>query len=286
MRFTRKFLSSPRQRQRKIDRAFRNLAELLLVAYFFFVVAALLSSHPSLRIAKITVEGARAVDAPAVMAMTREVLEEKFLWKIERGNALLLPRGELVAAVKNVDRRIASVTVTTPSPKDLVVTIEEYVPAFIWCPPRGGGAAEPIAAQLQGTADAPSCYFADRSGYIFDDAPRFSGTTLRVYRTAIEAPDGPIGRRILPDGALALLERMADELGLVGISVYAVDALGSGDYRFAVNAPWALLWSDTKDPKASAENLALVVERLNESGEDMAEISVIDLRFGDKVFYK
>lgn len=277
--------SSRRERLRRIDRVFEIILNLFLVCYFLFVFSAWLSYRPAFRISEIRIEGAQAVDALPVQNVVESELARRLLWKIDRNNIVLYPRWRMSSAIMALDSRIKGVTMTVESMKRLTVHVSEYSPAFLWC-------ASP--SNLEGTSALPAksvatsttgCSFADDTGHIFASAPEYSGNPFLVFvTTAFEENENK--RAVLPREEFDKMNLFIRKLALLGFSPRIIRQAGPHDFTLVTNMPWVIRWSSARNPEEDARNLALVLQNLSGDNFNTDALTAIDLRFGNKVFYR
>lgn len=275
--------SSGRERMRRIDHAFEFVVQLLLIVYFLFVLASWISERESLRITEVSVSGTLAIDAEQVKGATLSLLAQPLLWKIDRNNFLLYPKRAIVKAVSKLDARVKVVDIKLEKRKRLMVTVSEYVPALLWCPPDD---SEHISAT---TTAVRGCYFADSEGHIFARAPEYSGNPFLVFATTfpeINEDSFLDNFAILPKDELARLNAFLSELSKQGLSPRIVSEAGANDFIITTDKPWTVRWSLAGDPEKDGANLALVLEELESGTGAMEKLESIDLRFGNKVFYR
>ncbi len=274
----RRTLHSDRLRMRRIDKVFETLAKVVIVCYGLSTFLIWLSHLPSLTITQIEISGVRAIDANDVIMIAQQELQKKFFRLVDRRNSFLYPRRSLLASVRELDARVARVDIAAKNGKTLAIEIEEHLPEYLWC--KGDGATE--SASLGGP-----CYFMNHSGYIFARAPEYAGYPFRVYRIPLGGKeDAPIGFTVLPKEEWDLVNEFSGALGTIGLVVHEIVSTGEHDYELRSNALWKILWASTREPSQAVEYLARVLSSLSDDNEDMSAISVIDLRFGNKIFYK
>ena len=71
-----------------------------------------------------------------------------------------------------------------------------------------------------------------------------------------------------------------------GFTTHAVELLTDNDVRIKTDKEWDILWTTTKDSAESVMNMQLVLESIKKDSKGEQKISMIDLRFGNKIFYK
>ena len=276
----RKTLQSERARMRRIDRGFERLFRVVLLAYFFFVLLSWIFDRPALQIAEVRVTGTETVNAEEIQYLAAEILKKKFLWQISRNNALLYPGRAINSAVHEIDPRIAVVSVSTKGRKVLHIEVTEYVAALLWCAPNED---DHLSA-----SSTKSCFLADKEGYVFASAPDYSGYPFDVFRTNIagsEEDGSAVGLYVLPREEFEKISEFRAVLSRSNIIVREVISTDVKDYKFVTGYPWNILWSSTRDAEKSVEDLNLVLSSLD-GEESTTTLEHIDLRFGNKIFYK
>lgn len=265
---------------RRIDQVFEHIGQGLLIGYFIFTFASFVAYRESLRIHRIVVSGAITTSTEAIISLAQTSLTRKLLWRIPMDNAFLYPKKGITLAILTSDARIKSAGMEVNANKDLLIQITEYTPKNLWC-----GIVGAVASSA--TVISP-CYLADEEGYVFASAPNYSGYPFTVYRTQIAGSDevgSPIGLFVLPKEEFTKVAALASALEHAGMILRQIDQRDAHDYTLALNEPWTLTWSSTGDPIKSVQNLKLVLANIALTSASSTPES-IDLRFGNKVFYK
>ena len=297
----RKTLKSERARTRHIDLFFERVAYTLLLSYTLFVIISILSYDPSLQMKSITVEGVRGADRAAVDTIAQDALSWRFFSRVDRNNIFFYPRSSVRHAIIALDPRIKQATLTFDSLHRLRITIEEYTPSLLYC--GAAGSDERVAALVVGSTtqmagDAvprtfTDCYFADERGYVFAKAPEWSGYPyITVVASSSSDTEGeqtsfaPLRTFALPREEYQRVRTFLNVLTHIDLYPRALTVIGEHDFRISTALPWDILWSSDKDPQKSADNLALVLNSLAADKASAASLKMIDLRFGNKIFYK
>lgn len=274
----RKTLKSVRARSMRIDVVFQYIGYAIILSYFFFVAFAWLSYRDTLRIDNIEILGAHAVDAERITAIANDAVNKKLLWKIDRNNAILYPKYQIIKNIYLLDGRVKSVNTKMSSRKNLTIIVEEYAPKLLACPN--------LATTTPSSAE---CYFADSEGYVFVRSPaEYSGYFLPIFITHDVATDDGniIGTHVLPPSEFVAIQRFLDALKNEGFTPKRIDHIGEHDYEITTERTWSILWSSTVSPLVSVNNLRLVLRSMTKDGANSAELKKVDLRFGDKIFYQ
>lgn len=278
----RRTLTSRRKRTRRIDGFFEHIAYALLFVALLFVVTMWLSKREAVRIEQVTVVGGESIDHETVKMLATEQLGRSYFARIDRNNILLLPRRDLVNAIFSLNARIKSVDISVLEENILSIAIAEYQPAALWCKDIDNAVA----------SSSRNCFHADQHGYIFAQAPEFSGYPFILFRTAIageEEEGSPIGLHILNEDEFAKLEILRDLLRKNNIIIHEITADGEGDYTIRTDMPWSIMWSSRRDPTKTAEHLQIALPEITEkmgTGGGTSTPSYVDLRFENKIFYR
>lgn len=275
----RKTLKSSRVRMKRIDSIFEWLAKCMLIVYFLFTIVSWLTYRDALRIDHIKVEGAHAIESEMVVSHAEGLLSQKLLWKIDKNNAVFYPKNELIQSIHALDSRIEHVDTKVMNRKNLTILITEYTPTYLWC----GGMVQESATSTR------ECFLADSKGYVYTKAPSYSGYPFPVFVTNIagsEEQESPIGLNILPQEQFRVINIMMGELAKNNVIVREIRQTNEYDFSFITDKSWVLLWSTLEDSTKSIKNLNLVLAEIARNGNIGETLQSIDLRFGNKIFYK
>lgn len=282
----RKTLKSERARTRNIDLFFERVAQVLLLSYMLIVVIAWLSYRPALQVQSVAIEGVHGIDQSAVDTIVTEPLSWRFFARVNRNNMFFYPRALVLRELQALDTRVANVKLTFDGTHRLHVTLQEFSPALLYCIQ---GDTSPVGVDASSSKDTPNdCYFADDRGYVFAPAPTWSGYPFFtiIASSTEQGTSSPLGKFAFDQGEYAHLKAFFAMLEGINIHPRTITMLGGNDFRIATGHPWDILWTSVKDPKVSADNLALMLHSLGKDPSKEADLRVVDLRFGNKIFYK
>ncbi len=277
----RNVLTSPRlselkkRRKRAILNRFLLLIFGIAIIFGFFVYISRLNS---LNISEVQVSGNQVLDSDTIKTVTQEQLSGKYLWLFPKTNILYYPKSSIQNALQDKFKRIGSLSLSVKSDQTLQVSVKERVALYIWC-----GAA-PVESKDS------KCYFLDDSGYIFDEAPYFSGSVYFKFYGG----DLTIGSYFLQQNFKQLIP-FKDTLVSLGLKPTAIYLTDDGDMQIFLSGgtsltstPKIILKADA-DFQNVAENLqaALNTEPLKSKFKnEYSKLEYIDLRFGNKVYDK
>lgn len=282
-----KVLKSHQSRLRSIDKTFLHIAEVVLAVTAVVVVLTWMTHRPSLYISTIKVEGVHAVDAKSIYDIADRALAGKFLYSINRNNTYLYPASLVEAEIKALSQRIAYTKVSFPDRHTLLANIVEYTPTFLYC-----RKSEDLRRDASSTENiVPSdCYFADEKGYVFSHAPEYIGYPF-VAIIASSSVEGmplpsPLGTVPVDPKEYETIRSFVDRLSRAGFTTHAITLLERNDIRLSLDTSWTLLWTTTEKPEQSISNLQVLLTAMNGDKKAKGEVREIDLRFGNKIFYK
>lgn len=268
-----------------------RIAQGVLVLYTLWFLIVWISEREVFRVNVVHVIGAHDVSPDDVAELVRGIMNTTTLG-VRRDTTLFLPRERISDSVFRESDGIINVGLSIDD-HVLTIRVDERAPGLLWCSPdtdipgEAGGDGE--------TMPAEGCYYASPDGYIYSPAPIYAGYPFPVYRSyATSGPSerlstlgAPIGLYILPRETLEKVEGLRRELVIGGYHIRDITALPDGDFSVRVDRPWKILWSPTLSPAEALRRLQLTEPVIAEGkgSSDAPPVSVVDLRFGNKIFY-
>lgn len=276
-------LAELRRQRRRSLRIKIIIVSLLIVATF--VAFGFIARTPSIRVASFNISGNKLIETSEVESLVSSILSGKYLWLYPKNNIFLLPRRELKESIMQQFKRAEDVSININAERVLSIRISERGAQYTWC-------GNTLPALVESSND--KCYFLDEFGYIFDEAPYFSGATYLKFYGGLGEMDNPVGQRILPTSfeKLVYLQNVINQTGF-NVSSVVIDPKGEIDMYLAAfttppDAPKIILKIDS-DVEKLAENLQAAVSAepfKTELKNNYNNLNYIDLRFGNKVYYK
>lgn len=232
--------------------------------------------RPEVLISSVRVEGAEVADTGDIAMRAEKALSGSYFFFFPKANFFLYPENAITRDVSGSDTRIKDVRVERDG-NALVVSVSEHAPAYLWCDTTGER-----TATFADTADE-KCFFANDEGFVFAEAPSFSGHMYTVFRGPLygEGADSR-GKQYAPYGQFDTIITFLSLLKEDNIFIQSVRMMGSGDYAVMTDMGSEIRFSITQDITRIIDNLQSVSEVLSKKDG----VEYIDLRFGNKVFYK
>ena len=260
-------------------------AVLILAAVLLLIIGLVATFAPPLRLVQVEVEGATVVDSQAVGTLVQQILNQRrfFIWP--QDHQLWYPRTEIKAKLEQTFPRILAVELAVAPERTLRVSLTERSPRLLLCTPQ-----------------AANCFFVDETGLAYTQAPRFSPGVFLEWRastTATSAPfvaaDRAVVTRLLT--AQTLFTRALDQISDRTWQLPQVSSLPNKDFAFTVwpryrsattSENWQILIDGVTPAADLATNFFLALKTISHESATSSVFApqYIDLRFGEKVFYK
>lgn len=226
------------------------------IIVFIFGAYASLSHIPEINISNIEVHGNNIVSQEELQNLVKSQLEGNYLNIFSKSNILLYSKSDIIASISDSYKRIKTIEVGRSNINTIYIAVDEREPHALWCNQR--------------------CYFLDSVGYIYTEAPIFSGNIFFTYNIPIDGE--PIGTQLLSEDeftTLGFLLELLEELEPIQLSL--IDNI---DFEIEMKDGSKIYFSRDKDFGNIYDNLESVLSLLEGS------IEYIDLRFGSKVYYR
>lgn len=271
---TGKTLSSPEYHQKKKERRKRKLIIWSAVVILVVVAVVMGTRIGELHISEVRVEGAQVVTSEEISRNVLETLRGRYLWLIPKANAALLPRTQVRKNLEQEFPRLRSISLSLDGRQALAVTVTERKPFALYCP------------SVEKPKDASACFFLDENGFIFDEAPAFSGAVYFVY--ASEAPlTSPKGTFFLETERFQELSTFVAALSRLGFEPLVLK-VGEKEATLTVSSGAKVVWNLKDDSALLYSNLEslLATEEIKKDAKFLERVRVLDLRTPNKVFYR
>lgn len=230
---------------------------------------------PKYSIEQIHVQGTQQVPADLVAEYAESVIYDGSHHFLSRANFFLYPQSLIEKDVPLEFPRIASAVVDKSFlSNSITVNVIERQTFALWCP-----------TDVEAGGSNGSCYDMDKTGFLFAQASADASSSAGyVLYGGIATSSPPIGQTF----ASGHTQGLVAFLGLLGQTGYTpLGATVESDQDFVVplSQGFSVYASFGEDPGTLVSNLQLVLSSSSLSGQQ-PNLEYIDLRFGDKVYYK
>lgn len=258
----------------------------VFIFVFIFTGLSFLSRWNELNINDIKITGNKIVESSAIENVIKNKISGYYLYFFPKTNFLIYPRVEIKNELLDKFKRIKDISFIIPNLKTLDVSLTERTALYTYC----GKILPEINTSEQ------KCYFMDESGYIFDEAPYFSGDVYLRFYGEVNSNDeeNPSGLFFSQTNFLKFIS-FKDNLEKMGIKPAIFSVLDNGNVEVYLsslvksqNGPKIIFKIDS-DIEQVLENLQSILATEPLQTDFKAKYSsllYIDLRFGNKVYYK
>lgn len=288
----RSVLNSPRLQELKKKNKKTTRIKILFTVVFVFCLCLGLSAlarNPRVNISQVEVAGNKVIDTEAIKEIANNNMLGYYLGFLPKTNFLFYPKNKIKNELADKFKRFKNISLSVKNIKTLQINVTEREGKYIWC------GVVPLDANNKNHSQ---CYFINDTGYIFDEAPYFSGEVYFKFFGKENASnlnvENPTGSYLMSNdfGRIITFKKSLEQIGLKPVAFYLV---GNGDGQIFLGAPSGLvndpqiIFKVNSDLNKLTENLqaALTTEPLQtDFKKKYSSLIYIDLRFGNKVYYK
>lgn len=269
------------------NKAIKNKIITYSIILFICVLGISIASRiKALNINNVIVSGNKVVDSASIEKVVKNNLNGHYLGILPKTNFIIYPKNKIKIDLQNDFKRIKDITLNNENIKNLEININEYEGKYLYC----GNVIPELNSK-----DTQKCYFMDNNGYIFDEAPYFSGEIyFKFYGLVNSITENPSGNYYNNEIFAKLIEfkTLIEKMDLKPTYIWLnnqdeIYVSLSKNGKMEIN-PIIILKKDSNLEKM-AENLkaAVITEPLKTKLEkNYDDLKYIDLKFGNKVYYK
>ncbi|MCI0619722.1 hypothetical protein L0Y40_01655 [Candidatus Wolfebacteria bacterium] len=259
-----------RQRRRQI--VIEGMAYLLAIIGSVILLLSQLSMVEATAIRTVNVRGNSATPSPQLLDVVREKVRGHYLYLFSRGNILLYPRFSIEREIVKRFPRVKDVDVDVENLTTISVTVAERKEVAKYC------------------ASDTRCFLLDADGFIFAPALVASDVSASLFVYRVTEAARAIGDRVLAPDAFRSLNGFVVSARGLGIGPVELTIVGDREYRLLLRGGAEIIFDPADGYSQILENLRIVLgaNELKTRLEDgrLIEVDYIDLRYGNKVFYK
>lgn len=226
------------------------------------------SRAPFLRVTSVQVIGAQAVASTSIAQFAWDELSGAYGWLFARNNIFLYPRQTIAGQLLLQNPSLRAVDVHAQDFHTVVIKVTERTPVALWCDTY--------------------CYYMDEQGFVYAPAPQ-DGTPAYISYQGPIATTTEVGlRQYLTteefQSLAALMAALAQKMPDNPVGQVAVD--DNLDTRVYFQNSFLLMFNLKDDGGDVFERFILALSSDVFKDKTTADFEYLDLRFGDKLYYK
>ena len=250
------------------------IAVTILVIFLIMLGGLVWLSHSGfLRITSIEVSGEQTILASNVEDAVQSQLAGSYWHLFAKNNIFLYPKSQINNALPAAMPVIASAEVRAVNFHTISVSIVERQPKALWC----GNTVE---------ASSSNCFLLDQNGVAYAPSADFSGDAYKRYYGALSGGSTP-QQYLTPASFIslgALVDTIAQSQPQDAIASVSVDQ--DSDVRVAFSSGFTLLFDLSQSGGDVYQRFELALQSDAFAGRTIADFQYLDLRFGDRLYYK
>lgn len=252
-----------------------------LVVYFLigaFVASGLIAGFwsipriPHFLIQHIEVSGNQFVSSDFVKKLVESELQGSEYIFFPRNNIFLFPKEEIKNAILNSNKRVLMANVSRGGINSIKVEIKERSPYAIVCKEFDAGA---------------NCFNADDEGLLYVEAPNYKTSSMPRFYSVSSTTVLRLGDQFLIGAEFKAFVSLSDKLKKAGLVVDRINIKDS-ESELVITDVGKLIVNKEQNMDIAFENFKTLIESkdFKEKVGEQLRFEYIDLRFGNKLFYK
>jgi len=249
------------------------------VVIFLIAGAVLMVRTESFRVSTISVMGIDSLHEDDVRRSLRASMAGSYFGVVPYAFLLATPTGMLADKLKHDFPLIAEVNIAKEFPRTLSVTVKERTLFGIMCNDK---VDEAVALQ---EGKQTQCVYVDSTGFAYQQAPQTNG--LLITKISTDMPDITVGTQVIDKGMMQRIVDVSRKIpSVIGTPIVGYEFLSAiaHEVRVMTRRGFSLMIERDNNLDNTIYVLKTVLEKEIGSKRDM--LDYIDLRFGNKVFYK
>jgi cell division septal protein FtsQ len=256
----------------------RRKRRILFAAVIFVLLLALgvslvwVSNAAFVRVTNVLVSGEDSIPDASLTAVVQHELEGKYFGLFAKNNIFLYPKVHIERELLALYPTLKSAKVVAQNFHTIAVSVVERTPKALWCNSTGD--------ETQG------CILLDENGLAYANAPSYSAKVYRTYVGPLK--EGPLPKQfLLPEqfrSLAALVDALEKNRAPDRIAQVSVDE--HTDVQLVFSPGYAVLFALGDDSGQILDRFVLALGAAPFLSHKLSEFEYIDLRFGDKVYYK
>ena len=260
-----------KKRKRKLIR----YGVVLFLIIFIISLTSYIAHRQNIRISKVELHGQVLVEPTDLASTALKYMEGSYFWLFPKNNFLWYPKTKLTGYLKETFKRIDTIHIERKGFDTIIVDIVERKSFAIWGDTLPGESEEGKA----------QFYFMDSNSTIFAEAPNFSGDAYFKYYGLVETKT-PIGQFYIASSTeFSEITRFVEDVRMLGLKPQYIVAKSGAEFSLVIGSG-GQIYFDVKESLVKAGDNLEALLRTEALSKNISNLDYIDLRFGNKLYYK
>ena len=223
---------------------------------------------PNLKVENIDLKGNTFSSANNVLLTIKDDISGNYFGVIPKSSVFVYPKRKIESDILEKYKSIEKVTIKATNLQSIAVNVMERKLHSLWC-------------------RESNCYLMDDGGYIFSIAPDYSHDLYFVYSGLVTAAN-PIGQNFLPSPEFQEVNEFIENVKKLSLQPVSLRATDPQDFQLSLDSGARILFTNNQPYETTLSNLQTILDPNNPAGTriDLSKIDYVDLRFGNKIYYK
>lgn len=241
------------------------------LAAFIFICLLYAARTSYLRVEQIEISGTRLFPAAEIEQAVRDDLSGVSWLIIPRNNFFFISGRRISGDILQKFPQLSGIKVNKKFPRKIIIAVEERRLWGVYC------------LRAESALSPRQCFYLDTRATAYEDMTNFEGWLLPIIY-GIEAPK--LGGPAVPESMLKFFEDARSALEAIdGNLVWlGVSTTTPEDIRLGLGEGWEAIVTLSRPTSEWMSVLKTVLE--HDVGDKQSLLEYIDLRFGNRVFYK
>ncbi len=262
-----RYISDTLKQKKKTVRKVKTYL-ILLACILVLVGIVFLMRMSNIQISEVKITGNSFVPTEEIEKKANAVLDSYYLFVIPKRNIFLFPKRELVSKIKE-NPAVISVDVNKNLFKEIEIAITEQEKEAIYC----------------SSFERSECFYINKDGYLYSRTPADMSLDQEII-IYLESERKEIKEYVLDSTLYTNVVSFIKASSRYGVPIANVYIKSDGIIEFNTQASARLITSRYDDMEKDFANFIALFDQKVLTKEQLGGIDYIDLRFGNKVFYK
>ena len=269
------------RRRRKAKRI--RIAIIFGVIFFIVGIISYVSHLPKVRISEVVLSGGLLVTEKEIKDESLLFMQGKYFWLFPKNNSFLYNKNELKIHLKEKFKRIDTIDIKLEGLNTIQVSITERKPVAIWC--RDIVGTSTTTEVVSGFKE--SCYFIDSFSTVFAQAPSFSGDAYFKFYGLLKDED-PIGKKYIASSTgFTSINNFIESVKSLKIKPISLIGKEEDEFSLLLQGGGEIYFDTRKSLDITFDNLKILLESPElKIKQGQLPVEYVDLRYGNKLFYK